>query len=195
MHIAEQRRRTLLKDFHDTWSNCKTPASPLLPCPLPPLLPSMTISRCSHTDPPFRFSAFTYLLLPFFPSSHSHNAAGSQNGTIVSPPPPLIFILTSHFGFRTSLSLVVAVESDHKSDVLRTCHVSERTGLSFMSDHVFRYWAAKSNMSLEGFYSPNFIMVLEYSLDENKLLFLSRWCRRDSWNKCSLRKLNWFCIW
>lgn len=40
MHIAEQKRRTLLKDFHDTWSDCNSPASPF-----PHLLPSTTVSQ------------------------------------------------------------------------------------------------------------------------------------------------------
>lgn len=118
MHIAEQRRRTLLKDFHDTWSNGKAPASPSflssfftsLPLEVP-LLPSMTIFRCSHTAPFFSASLHSLIcvLLSVFPSFHSHNAAGSQNGMIVSPLPLLIFILTSCFGLRASFAVVTLV--------------------------------------------------------------------------------------
>lgn len=58
MHIAEQKRRTLLKDFHDTWSDCNSPASPSL-CPLPHLLPSTTVSQpCWLSCYALRFAFF-----------------------------------------------------------------------------------------------------------------------------------------
>lgn len=55
MHIAEQRRRTLLKDFHDTWSNCKAPASPSF-------LSSLPYHLCFLPWPSFD----AVILLPFF---------------------------------------------------------------------------------------------------------------------------------
>lgn len=56
-----------------------------------PLLPSPISRCCSHTFPPFLpHSASPHWLIRFlrsaFPSSHRHNAAGSQNVTLASLP-------------------------------------------------------------------------------------------------------------
>lgn len=63
MHIAEQRRRTLLKDFHDTWSSIATAKHQHLP---PSFLPSSPPTFASFHDHP---SVQSYWLL--FASWHS----------------------------------------------------------------------------------------------------------------------------
>lgn len=72
MHIAEQRRRTLLKDFHDTWGsdcNCRAPASPSSPFSC--FLPWLSLGAAT--------------LICFSPLVHLH--------PFIFLPPPLISVM------------------------------------------------------------------------------------------------------
>lgn len=119
MHIAEQRRRTLLKDFHDTWSSnrdCKAPASPFFLVSHFCFLPWPSLGAVTLTSPYASLHSLISFFLSVSPSSHSYNAAGSQNGTIVSPlPHPHLHVLASehhiHHGYtcRIVSELIVKV--------------------------------------------------------------------------------------
>lgn len=104
---------------------CKAPASSLLVscrCFLP-------WSRLSAVIliPPSASVHSPIGLFPSLPSFHSRNAAGSQNGTIVSALPLLMFTSITCFAFTPSRSLWLHVQvfrSDHRGHSLRFGHVA-----------------------------------------------------------------------
>lgn len=126
MHIAEQKRRTLLKDFHDTWSGCYSPAPPPR-CPHTPTFASFhdglsaTLTLVlSLSASAFAFSPFLPLCLP--PPPLSHNVAGWQKGTLSFPFLHIFNLITFWLQSITfpAVTLGIVFKFDHKVGLLRS---------------------------------------------------------------------------
>lgn len=126
--------------------DCKAPASPAF---LPSFLASyLCFLTWPSLDAVILTSPFAslHLLICFFlsvsPFSHSYNAAGSQNGTIVSPLTLPVLTSFTHFGSRALhsrwLHLLQLFRSDHKGQILRFCHVFENSGYVLFHIKQFR---------------------------------------------------------
>lgn len=141
MHIAEQRRRTLLKDFHDTWSSITTAKHYVLtllqhtalqhlppytfPCLLS-LLPSLSpfgavililfLLFCTPS-----FASFFLSFPPLTPMMlQGHRMARLYLPFLLSSSPHL-HVLASQHHVHCGYTLQF-FRSDHKGWILRFCH-------------------------------------------------------------------------